>query len=79
MLYVQSVILPHSTPQAAMEQRQRRSVQLRQLHELQASNEQRTQRQLNVGDRLKGLQVGGAGRQKAREGGGAGRDWCKFF
>ena len=48
--------------QTLLEQRQKRSVQLRQLHELQGANEQRGQRQAVVGEQLEGLQVGVTGR-----------------
>ena len=44
--------------QTLLEQRQKRSVQLRQLHELQGANEQRGQRQAVVEEQLEGLQVG---------------------
>ena len=47
--------------QTLLEQRHKRSVQLRQLHELQGANELRGQRQAVVGEQLEGLQVGVAG------------------
>ena len=46
-----------SSSQAALEQRQRRAMQLRHLHELQASNDQRRERQQAAEQRLSGLQV----------------------